>query len=84
MQTIKVLDTKDNTYCMGIAFSKTAKTSYEQRIERRERLIKLIIQRIAALILISLCTIISYYTKEGMCFVVGLLIGVAMFFSNLD
>lgn len=82
MQAIKSLDTKNYTYKLG--YSITAKTSYEERQEQRERLIILTVQRIAAIALIIICSLVSAYTKEGMALVVGLFVGsILLFYKNL-
>jgi hypothetical protein len=80
MQAIKTLDTKNYTYYIG--YGRAAKTSFEQQQELHARFIRLAIQKIVALIIIVLCTGISLYTKEGMCMIIGLLLGSLMLFCN--
>lgn len=65
MYRVKTIETEYNTYKVGYGYSRISKTSYEEQQERKERFIKMLIQRLAALLLIIISIAGTVISKEG-------------------
>lgn len=81
INTVKTYETQNNIYQLHLGYKVTAKTTYEQRQERKEELLYMAKQKACGITLIGLGVASSMLLNEGM-FLILSLCGVAAAFTK--